>query len=127
MGLDMYVYQVKNGEEIDWRNNKEMLYWRKANAIHDWFVDNIQGGEDDCKAYNLGPDKAMQLALLCQRIVKEPEKASDLLPTAEGFFFGSTDYDEWYHEQIAYTAEWLEKAVLTTNFDTHDLVYSSSW
>ena len=56
MGLDMYVYQVKKGKKIDWRNNKEMLYWRKANAIHDWFVDNIQGGEDDCNAYNLSID-----------------------------------------------------------------------
>ncbi len=25
---------------------EEVLYWRKANAIHQWFVENVQGGED---------------------------------------------------------------------------------
>ena len=27
-------------------------YWRKANHIHKWFVDNVQNGEDDCKEYH---------------------------------------------------------------------------
>lgn len=26
-------------------------YWRKANAIHRWFVDNVQHGDDDCREY----------------------------------------------------------------------------
>ena len=25
-------------------------YWRKANAIHKWFVDNVQDGEDNCQS-----------------------------------------------------------------------------
>jgi len=29
----------------------EAMYWRKANAIHRWFVENVQGGQDDCKPY----------------------------------------------------------------------------
>ena len=24
-------------------------YWRKANHIHRWFVENVQGGEDECQ------------------------------------------------------------------------------
>ena len=27
---------------------KEVMYWRKANYIHNWFVENIQNGSDDC-------------------------------------------------------------------------------
>ena len=27
---------------------EQIGYWRKANAIHQWFVDNVQDGEDDC-------------------------------------------------------------------------------
>ena len=30
---------------------EEVGYWRKANAIHKWFVDNVQKGEDDCGEY----------------------------------------------------------------------------
>ena len=29
--------------------DEEVGYWRKANAIHKWFVDNVQDGNDDCK------------------------------------------------------------------------------
>ncbi len=29
----------------------EVMYWRKSNAIHKWFVDNVQGGVDDCGNY----------------------------------------------------------------------------
>ena len=30
---------------------EEAGYWRKANAIHRWFVENVQKGEDDCRDY----------------------------------------------------------------------------
>ena len=29
----------------------EVLMWRKANAIHNWFVQNVQKGVDDCGVY----------------------------------------------------------------------------
>ena len=28
-----------------------VAYWRKANAIHKWFVDHVQDGVDDCGEY----------------------------------------------------------------------------
>ena len=35
-------------------------------------------------------------------ILKEhdEETSKELLPTQSGFFFGSTDYDEWYYEDM---------------------------
>lgn len=27
-------------------------YWRKANAIHGWFVKHVQGGKDECQAWS---------------------------------------------------------------------------
>jgi len=36
-------------------------YWRKANAIHKWFVDNVQEGEDDCKEYYVSFEKLQGL------------------------------------------------------------------
>lgn len=31
---------------------EQVAYWRKANAIHKWFVDKVQDGEDDCKYHH---------------------------------------------------------------------------
>jgi hypothetical protein len=40
---------------------EEIGYWRKVNAIHKWFVDNVQHGEDDCKEYYVSKDQIMEL------------------------------------------------------------------
>lgn len=55
------------------------------------------------------------------------EVMHNLLPTAEGFFFGSTDYDEWYVEDIKSTAEQLNHVLEETDFKTEELFYNSSW
>lgn len=51
----------------------------------------------------------------------------NLLPTSEGFFFGSTEYDEWYVEDIKDTAEQLNHILEETDFKTEELFYNSSW
>ena len=40
---------------------EEAGYWRKANAIHGWFVDNVQDGMDDCKEYYVSREKLKEL------------------------------------------------------------------
>lgn len=55
------------------------------------------------------------------------ETMHNLLPTADGFFFGSTDYDEWYVEDIKDTAEQLNHVLEETDFKTEELFYNSSW
>lgn len=37
----------------------QVAYWRKANAIHKWFVDNVQGGKDECQRSYV-PRKALE-------------------------------------------------------------------
>ena len=112
--------------------NVNVAYWRKANAIHDWFVKNVQDGEDDCKTYHVPREKLMELEELCRRVVQsgEPEVAAELLPTASGFFFGDTDYDEYYFQQIDWTAKRLAE-ILTKLPDGGmrgvDFYYNSSW
>jgi hypothetical protein len=109
-----------------------VAYWRKANAIHEWFVRNVQDGEDDCKTYFVSREKLVELEELCRRVVEsgEPEVAAKLLPTASGFFFGGTDYDEYYFEQVDWTAKRLAE-LLTKLPDggLHgvDFYYNSSW
>lgn len=133
---------------------EEAGYWRKANAIHKWFVDNVQDGEDDCKEYYVNHEQMEELLDLCNRVIKasklipgqiqngsqsgpnglepimedgklieDPTTAKELLPTQSGFFFGNTDYNEWYLDDIKETKKILEEALKTPG----EYYYSSSW
>lgn len=105
-----------------------VAYWRKANQIHNWFVREVQNGEDDCKTYFVSREKLLELENLCRRVAEsgEPELAAELLPTGSGFFFGSTDYDEYYFEEVDYTAKRLAQ-LAGLPMDRFDFYYSSSW
>lgn len=99
-------------------------YWRKANHIHTWFVQNVQDGEDDCKEYYVDPGKLEQLRDLCQEVVDNPEKARELLPTASGFFFGGTEYDEYYYQDVQETIDLINGLLAE---EGGDFYYQSSW
>lgn len=108
--------------------NVNVAYWRKANCIHEWFVKNVQGGVDDCNPYRVDRDKLIELQQICERVYKsgDPELAAELLPSASGFFFGSTDYDEYYFEQVEWTARRLGLLLEKMSTDV-DFYYQSSW
>lgn len=136
-----------------------VAYWRKANAIHKWFVDNVQGGRDDCGEYYVTCDKLRELLALCEKVLdvaivsegqpvqsgtiyrpgKDPEpqftegrallngeEVHALLPTQGGFFFGSTDYDEWYIRDVESTVEQI-RTILADPECPIGFEYSSSW
>jgi hypothetical protein len=101
-------------------------YWRKANHIHDWFVQNAQGGEDNCKPHYVSIEQLEELLEYCKEVVKNPEVAESILPTKKGFFFGNTEYNEYYLEDCKYTIELIEGLLKEDN--THsDYEYCSSW
>lgn len=102
-------------------------YWRKANQIHDWFVQNVQGGEDDCKSYFVSREQLAELKELCKEVLADHSKAEKLLPPSSGFFFGSTDYDEWYYKDLENTVEMLEKIFGNSAYEGFDFQYQSSW
>jgi hypothetical protein len=102
-------------------------YWRKDNQIHKWFVDNVQEGEDDCKEYYASADKLTDLHNLCKEVLWEHDKAEALLPRHSGFFFGDTEYDEWYFKGLEDTVEILERLLGNPKFLGWDFYYQSSW
>lgn len=61
------------------------------------------------------------------KVIINPEVADALLPTQSGFFFGGTDYDEYYVEDLKYTIDMINRVLATTDFDTQMLYYRSSW
>ena len=98
-----------------------VAYWRKANAIHKWFVD-LNDGVDDCTQIRVNGSQIKSLVDTCKQILADHSKASELLPTQSGFFFGSTDYDEWYYEDLEKTVKML------ADVDENDeYIYQASW
>lgn len=156
--LKPYIHQ-RGSELFRWESLfEEVGYWRKANAIHKWFVDNVQNGEDDCGYYEVIKEQLKKLLGICKTVkastelkdgwVKNGERfengmwcpmfeegqtivnsevAAELLPTQSGFFFGGTDYDQWYMQDIEQTIEILTEVLDTTDFDVDMIVYCSSW
>lgn len=148
MGLDMYLsakrylseYDVQEKEVADTISKQPMfakvgkrikevtieaMYWRKSNAIHGWFVDNVQDGEDNCSEYYVPHEKLTELLELCKEVVAT--KNPDLLEPRGGFFFGSTDADDWYYEDINRTIKELEELLGNEELKVWSFYYQSSW
>ena len=124
------LFGVEGDEEGDYGAQEvtfRVAYWRKANAIHQWFVNNVQKGTDDCGEYYVTRDQLQQLMELCEQIVADKKKAEKLLPTQSGFFFGNTEYDEWYMEDIERTIVRFKKILSDPAFEKSDFYYQASW
>jgi chaperonin cofactor prefoldin len=153
MGLDMYLtkrHYVKNwnfmGDEEKHqvtvkKNNKarkdidsskitgiieDVMYWRKANEIHSWFVNNVQDGNDNCQESYVSQEQLRELLKDINDVLLDHNKADDLLPTQGGFFFGGTEYNESYFQELEETKTMLEKE-LTTEGNQADYYYRASW
>lgn len=94
MGLDMYLYKkeyVKNWEHTQPEHRyhityakgdgkpveinpsylvTEVGYWRKANAIHRWFVDNVQGGVDECQHSYVDSEQLEELRDIVKQLLE---------------------------------------------------------
>lgn len=116
-------------KEYPWyRIDEEVGYWRKANHIHNWFVDNIQNGEDDCRYHReVTKEDLEELLDLCHEVLCNPDLAEQRLPTCSGFFFGDTSYDEYYMQDIKDTIDIITTVLETTDFETQMIYYVSSW
>lgn len=147
MGLDMYLSAKRyiwksddSEQDVQQKLNEVMkddlpdgmrvqeitvdaMYWRKANAIHGWFVENCQEGEDDCKEYFVQRESLEELRDACQAVLDGDEDIN--LEPMDGFFFGSTEKDEYYRQDLQETIEGLNKALSLPK--SYDFYYRSSW
>ena len=100
-------------------------YWRKANAIHEWFVQNVQGGEDECRPHHVSREDLTALKTTCEQVLADKKLARDLLPTASGFFFGSTEFDQYYFQDIEETVKIVDRCLALPT--AWEFEYRSSW
>ena len=107
----------------------EAMYWRKANAIHRWFVDNVQNGVDNCAEYYVDTDQMRELRDLCKKVLEDPESAMELLPPKSGFFFGSTVIDEFFIDDLTSTVQRFDYLLDLPEVKDHKIsfYYHSSW
>lgn len=166
MGLDMYLKKKifiganykhtgvtgritikKDGKpvKVNFKKVSEIVesagYWRKANQIHKWFVDNCQGGVDDCREAYVSKEQLIELLNTCKKVLKTKtakkgkkvtvkgeveETADDLLPTQSGFFFGGTEIDEYYYNDIKDTIKIIED-LFKDGIENADIYYQASW
>lgn len=166
MGLDMYLEKkrfffskntrkklVDNNTEFD--GLKEVtyvdspeIYWRKFNALHNWFVNNVQDGDDNCQPHSVSIENIQEILQILIKIktandaykegrLDEGDRdkiCKDLLPPTEGFFFGNTDLDDYYFDDVEYSITEFqrvlseyesEKDKKSEYFDEY--YYQSSW
>lgn len=155
MGLDMYLTAEKyvsgydhdknenfgkvldlfNLNEDDVHNsitvNITVGYWRKANAIHNWFVQNIQDGRDDCQRSYVRREKLLELKSKCEAALAaynngDKDTAENLIPPTSGFFFGSTEVDDWYKADLVETIK-IINTCLSDKLNGFGFYYQSSW
>ena len=169
MGLDMYLEIRKNEYRSEYHKDKgsrmkleypaditefipnltdlsisrktdyEVGYWRKANHIHNWFMQNCARRDeydnpiDDCRPIEITVDKLEKLLDACKKVLADHSLAETLLPTQSGFFFGSTEYDEYYFGDIEKTIEIIEpvlkfaKHKLEIEDYVWEVYYQASW
>ena len=108
--------------------------WRKANAIHKWFVDRTQNGNDECEPSFVTKEQFKELLSKCQAILQHKDDPSQLkliaqkeLPVQRGFFFGSYDYDEWYVRDLEQTVSIVTDILKNNDFDDYHYIYQASW
>lgn len=147
MGLDMYLYGVTEDNQLE-----ELGYWRKANAIHNWLSradsgedvevswDNLMRLGEICTEVLQSTSLESAKVMNGSRLVGgswEPNivsglrlsnitVAESLLPTQDGFFWGSTAYDQGYWNDLLHTIIIINKILLVKN-KYKKFIYNANW
>lgn len=131
MGLDIYIHKTKRTEwkrfqkelsdyenlpesEQNEGNNpyknfdpEEIGYFRKVNFLMSFF-----DYDGNCEYKEIAKCELEDLRDACKEISRmkpiNKERCAELLPTQSGFFFGNTDYDQWYFNDVREVFEWVD-------------------
>lgn len=121
------TYKDINSENIS-TVSENIAYWCKFNALHNWIVENCANGRDECQRIYVPSEALVELYNTLKQVNEDNSKAEDLLPTRGGFFFGSTDYDEYYFQEVEESINTLEPYIKNINEGSiADFYYQSSW
>lgn len=136
MGLDIYFYRVKKADADNMTNTREVVdlinrgldcaYFRKANFIYAYFDHLIDSDTECCIVCKDEIESLFDACSLLLERQNEKDFAEEVLPTCGGFFFGSTEYDDWYYENVESCYEQM-KIILDEWQDGDAIVIWFSW
>ena len=126
--LKNYILQKEETNYVV-QGHYEVAYWRKANQIRQWFINHIdEFDENDNGEYHKVTKELLEdLIDDCRAVLNNHDLADELLPTSSGFFFGSTEYNEWYFKDLENTIEQCERVIKETSWIEEVVVYHDSW
>lgn len=138
---------------------EQIGYWRKFNALHGWFVENCGGGVDECQPIEVSIEDLDKLRDTLNQVItlinnskkvtkvlqdwngKDYEmsvyecedEVKELLSPTEGFFFGNTEIDDYYKQDVEKTIELIdnifkeEENSKELGLYSGDYFYQASW
>lgn len=151
MGLDMYLHKERREEVAYWRKANAIHAWFERNCANgelgncqycDVSKDDLIKLMEDCQTV-LKSSKLVEKEVPVQqydyntkdyveikktlKVLDDTSVAEELLPTQDGFFFGSTLYDQYYVEDLENTVKQITEILENTDFNEWDIVYHAWW
>jgi len=78
--------------------------------------------------YSIGKDNEKIYKTVDGTLLEDSKVAEALLPSTAGFFFGGTEYDEYYMEEIKSTIKMIaEELAIDYGVNAPEYYYRSSW
>lgn len=103
----------------DSRIYESLGLWRDIYHIHGWFVQHVQNGVDDGKAYLVSKEQL-------EALLKDVTKVLALRESVSKQVFGVEDPGKFFYQDLEHTKENLEGALETTDFSQQFLYYEGS-
>lgn len=95
MGLDQWINVFKTNGDTN------QYTYRKVNWLRNWVIENtLLTHSSNTEEVILHIEKLKELLELCKETLEEKQNADEILPTLGGFFFGDTEYDEYYFSSV---------------------------
>lgn len=120
MGLDIFFFSQKHGST----QLQEIGYFRKVNPLVAWFSQHVEPVEN---CANIEVQKEQLEFLLATLDKLDPINCFELFPTIDGFFFGSTDYDDDYWESVNEVKAFISKTLQDFDFSNAKLIFHAWW
>jgi len=108
---------------------EEVAYFRKYNHLVEWVDENVQEVEngDYIKITREQLQQLLEDAKKALQAYKEGDldKVDEIMPTTSGFFFGDTEYNDYYKRKLEDTIEQIQNVL--NNYSDKEFVFIADW
>lgn len=124
MGLDQYFFVKTEG--VEGEESIKAAKLRKCNMLHTWVSAYCEREPENCEEIKLPRSAVEKMISDVEIVLSDPTLGPTILPTTDGFFFGSTEYDDFYLAKIEDVAVRLSD-MLVEHDDVRWFYYVEWW